>query len=305
MRFPPRISITVRIVDDRARQNPSLGHPNTEAEPPENNQDNPAPPVTPINDPEDTDHNRHGPNEERPYWRERLQSIYEHFPKADFWLALFTLFLVIETAMTISILSTSDQALNKSADAANAANKLNTGGLRPWISTFSAIGSGLTLDDNGAHITIDSHISNIGRSPARDLSAHVELFPSHSLDETRTRRDNQCNEAHKVSGSNITGAGFFLFPNESFKWTAFLLMPPPEVAEWKSAAKGSLIPIIAGCVDYQFVFSGEHHTTKFVYELDKRGPPERPWITIDPNAGDIPGIDLELSRNQTMPWDAD
>jgi hypothetical protein len=94
-------------------------------------------------------------------------------PRAEFWLALFTGFLVLETYFAIKISSNTDKSLGKASEAAEKANDLNASGLRAWIAPtrFAFV----NLADAEDPLKVRVFYQNVGRSPARELKSWVNV----------------------------------------------------------------------------------------------------------------------------------
>jgi hypothetical protein len=65
-------------------------------------------------------------------------------------------------------------------------------------------------------------------------------------------------------------------------------------------------PVIVGCIEYASSVSDQRHTTRFIYEVDRKGPTDNNlWATIDLTAENVPAGEVLLSQNPFLPWDAD
>src|SRR5689334_14866943 len=122
--------ITGNSPSDSQREPTHQNHPDPEVkvdERPENNQPNPN---------ENYSYSAY----KQPDWRSRLAKIRNSFTRpADFWVALFTAVLAVETAISLRILHNTDEALHESSRAANEANQMNISGLRPWVTVIAEI----------------------------------------------------------------------------------------------------------------------------------------------------------------------
>lgn len=100
------------------------------------------------------------------------------FPAADFWLALFTLALVVETAISLYILDKTDTALHSAALAADDANKLNAVGLRPWVDfDMFDVGAGFIVTADTVNFGAKFSLKNSGRLPALMTNQNFKILP--------------------------------------------------------------------------------------------------------------------------------
>jgi len=96
----------------------------------------------------------------------------------DGFLCAFTFLLAVVGVLQYCVLRATDEALHNSAAAADASNKLNAAGLRPWVSGSPFVAQPLSYDVNGARITIGFILQNTGHSPAQNTTVNVDAFPN-------------------------------------------------------------------------------------------------------------------------------
>jgi hypothetical protein len=191
----------------------------------------------------------------------------------------------------------------KAADAAQktaeVAKDTLIAGQRAWIRTDEiALGGGaLAFDKNGASVSISFKITNIGNSPAVNVTPHAWLIvlrtggPFHWQEQQR-----MCGEIRKQP----FGLGFSLFPGETFPsnvgfgaWSLGVNVSPEETEKGLAiSADGKHVALyVFGCIDYTFPTDATaHHQTEFILELRKRGPD-----LISPDEGLIPIDKLTLT----------
>jgi hypothetical protein len=137
-------------------------------------------------------------NSEPPSSQERrdyyniCRAIYRVFASFDFYVALFTGVLALVTYRLSEIADSTDTAMHAAAKAAENANKLNTAGLRPWIDIELTPKSDFMFSDDGVRFTINTKITNIGRSPAKSVFVKAKLIPWFERDEPVEERDALC-----------------------------------------------------------------------------------------------------------------
>lgn len=225
------------------------------------------------------------------------------------WLAVFTALLVLATvALFVSgerNVEVATKAANAARDGAEAAKqaaeiaqKTLIASQRAWI-RIDEIGLGggaLAFDKNGASISISFKITNVGNSPAINITPHVWLIAlknggPFSLQEQQRLCNDIRNKPFQI--------GFTLFPNEQFPtnmgiggWSLGTNISPDEVKLGLevSADKKHVALEVFGCIDYTFPADPTtHHQTGFIRMLQKRGP-----TLVSPEDGMIPVGQLML-----------
>jgi hypothetical protein len=155
----------------------------------------------------------------------------------------------------------------------------------------------LVFDQNGASTTVSFKITNVGNTPALNVTPHAWLvvlkqggpFP---LQEQQRR----CNEIRQQP----FGLGFTLFPGENFPsnvgyriWSLGVNITREEIEKGLAASIDGkhIATYIIGCIDYTFPSDvGAHHQTGFILELRKNTAP----YIIDPDEGTVPVASLVL-----------
>jgi hypothetical protein len=193
-------------------------------------------------------------------------------------------------------------AAKESADAAkmaaNVAEKTLISSQRAWI-RIDEIGLGggaLAFDENGASVSISFKITNVGNSPAINVTPHAGLIvmknggPFHWQEQQR-----MCDEIRK----HPFGLGFTLFPGETFPsnigfgaWSLGVNISAEEIKKGLavSADGKHVVLYVFGCIDYTFPTDPTtHHQTGFIRELRKEGS-----FLVSPDDGIIPIDKLTL-----------
>ncbi len=221
-----------------------------------------------------------------------------------FWLMIFTGVLAFVALIQIYFLIKADKTAAKTAqaakDSAEIANKTLIASQRAWIriDQIGFGGGGLAIDANGASVSVSFRITNIGNSPAINITPHAWLIVLRNgalspLQEQQRR----CGEIRH----NPFSLGFTLFPGESFPdtiglggWSLGVNATRVEIEEGAtlSVKKNQLMLFIVGCIDYTFPTDASmHHQTGFIYEL--RGDDQFP---ISFENGIIPIDNLRLTE---------
>ena len=198
--------------------------------------------------------------------------------------------LAVYTAYTIKMYCANKkaaEAAKQSADTGQSELELSK---RPWISAeFSIIGP-LTIDNEGAHLTVQVTPDNVGNSPAVKGVEQISMYAAFlTYPDPRQVRQAVCNEAEAASANAQN------FRNQHLK-TWFVGKQPPEAhrlnisrEEIKKAAidtprslfhnlplKGNVYSIgIAYCVAYFPSFKEVQYHTGYVLDLFRyqKAPP--------------------------------
>jgi hypothetical protein len=210
----------------------------------------------------------------------------------DSLLALFTFVLVLVGIGQALFLYRTDQGTHKAADAAkesadaakiaaSVAEKTLIASQRAWIriDEIGLGGGGLAFDKNGASVSISFKITNVGNSPAINVSPHARLVVLKSGGPFALQEQQRlCCELRR----NPFGLGFTLFPAESFPsnmglgaWSLGVNVSGEEVEKGiPTSADGKHVVLsVFGCIDYTFPADPTtHHQTGFIRELRMRGP---------------------------------
>jgi hypothetical protein len=197
------------------------------------------------------------------------------------------------------------EAARKSAEAADAANNLNTIGVRPWIKVKPQISGPLDLSSGLGILPIDFTLINVGRSPAFNIQLGVWGFLGFPGQiDLFTEQKERCERLRHQPLDN-PARGMLLFPGErrNENEAAFGGSLVPGISETDirrsgiASSKKELDIWTYGCADYTFGVGEIHHQTGFVYRLgrviDRPGMNAALTFGIDPSTL-IPADHLEL-----------
>lgn len=214
-----------------------------------------------------------------------------------------TIALFVSGERNVEVARKSANAAKDSADAANkaamVAEKTLIAGQRAWIriDEIGLGGEGLAFDQNGASVAVSFKITNVGNSPAINITAHAWLIAlKHGGPFALQEQQRLCSEVRKAP----FGIGFTLFPGETFptnmglgSWSLGTNTSPDEIKKGlEPSADGKHIALqVFGCVDYTFATDPTiHHQTGFIRDLRKRGT-----VLLNPADGIIPIDQLVLT----------
>jgi len=153
---------------------------------------------------------------------------------------------------------------------------------RPWVYFANvALVKPLTYDPNGAQISLQFSLKNIGHSPAAATWINLTAFAEHAPDFI-TEQKKLCDPIRSYPPSSHA-IGYTIFPGQEIVLGETVYVPrkqiEAEVAYWTNRfknAKGKttipLFPVVVGCVDYRFEFAPGHHQTPFVFTISRRNP---------------------------------
>jgi|HubBroStandDraft_1064217.scaffolds.fasta_scaffold11268_3 hypothetical protein len=214
---------------------------------------------------------------------------------------------------------------DRSAKAAEATAKVSAEqleiGERPWVKVVEVkprSGTPLRFTDitayrkvEGQKYTVDFfyevHLKIIGPSPALNIDVWPELYLPEWSSQTVghvgysnavvAEENRVCNEFAKRK-KEIKGGGTAAFPNETpvLYQGAQANIFEVNKSHFSDMPGEYILPVLIGCVDYQFQSSEKHHQTRFVYEaFHAKGSTLRFFLV----GKDILADDLQLIRNDT------
>jgi hypothetical protein len=245
---------------------------------------------------------------ENPKWSDEERTYYRRYLRTQKTIVLITLGGVALALFTLRALNKSVSAANRQADAAatqaRTAQKEFELSERPWISADPIQFSDLTFDKSGyGHFTIRFLFKNTGHSPAPGTHIEAQLIPikfDRIFKEPLERQKKLCGDARTPKTASEFAA-FTLFPGDQTTREAGMSMSPGDIknAEYPSTkGRSFIVPIIVGCVDYQFEFASGHHQTGFIYQLWRLNPADH---FVHGNAI-YPGDNLPVSRMRFEPY---
>jgi hypothetical protein len=175
------------------------------------------------------------------------------------------------------------KAANAAQDAADTAHDTLVVSERPWITvTVGLNGPGLTFNPDGsASLNLGIAVKNIGHSVATGINIRPEMFAmSFSANGMFNEPlDKQSSFCEKVRKAAIDPRRLFtLFPTEDTTANITVTLTKADIDSAimpfnKRDAK-YVLPVIYGCVNYQFSFDKLTHQTQFIYELSQFNPVE-------------------------------
>lgn len=174
---------------------------------------------------------------------------------------------------------------------------------RPWIDVNVSITSPVTYDGNVVQAGFTIVPTNIGRSPAQNISINPNLTPAFMFDNLNEIQKRLCEGATTKSG--MASLQYVLFPGRHYTQPVAMNVQVKDLdARFGKMPPGQgppdLIPIaLVGCVDYTYESSDRHHQTAFAFDVlmkDQRipGKSKTPIVPADlilmshPTAGHYP-----------------
>ncbi len=165
--------------------------------------------------------------------------------------------LVVVAALQTCILWSSDTALNKAADAANDANKLNAIGLRPWVDfDLVNIDEGIVVTRYTVKFEIKYSLKNTGQLPAIMTNVNFAIKPImlNGQDFARILAEEQAKVCKRTEFQN----GNTVFPGKSPP-TPYSITKIVPRSQFDSTPYNSVL--ITGCVGYQLAITGKYGHT--------------------------------------------
>ncbi|WP_412021919.1 hypothetical protein [Burkholderia cepacia] len=176
---------------------------------------------------------------------------------------------------------------------------------RPWVSVKSKISGPLFWNENGANISINFHLENLGRTPALSVFVHWRLIVLGGvINIPEVQR-----ETMDVARRSIGHLGVVVFPGEQVDLPMGTNVSRPEIDKFSQSMieKGwtarSFSPLgVVGCVAYRSSLTEEINFTGFSYEISS-------IPGVNPG-GDSPTVDVDVPisnlvlRNNAFIYDA-
>jgi hypothetical protein len=177
---------------------------------------------------------------------------------------------------TLAANTLTKQSADAAKESAKVANQTLIASQRAWIriDQIGLGGGGLAIDKNGASVSVSFKITNVGNSPAINVTPYAWLVVLKSggppLGQEQQKR---CGEVR----SQAFGPGFTLFPNEPFpsnigigEWSLGTNASREDIEKGAtvSADKAHMLLYVIGCIDYTFpTDAATHHQTGFSFEV--------------------------------------
>lgn len=187
------------------------------------------------------------------------------------------------------------------ADAAVESNKLSRemfiSSERPWVVVdFVQVKSGLIFNEIGASLDIEFTFKNVGKSPARNVTVEVKLYPMSPLFSDPVGEQNafvlstQDNETYVPRARRVLHRTH----DETLQRSVFITKPDLDKATSFEDIK-FIVPVVIGWVRYEFITDDEFYYTNFMYQVFRE--PEGIRVGINPVDGSVPEKQLRLVRD--------
>ncbi len=191
-------------------------------------------------------------------------------------LAVFTGILALVSTVQIAFLIKADETAKVTAqaakDAADIARNTLIASQRAWVKVKVTPAAPLVFDHAGACVSISFEITNIGNSPATNITSHAWITCKDAWRKQKLESDEV--------RSQPLGIGFTLFPTETFPrsigvshWITGARIDKEEFAEavLKDDSRREYVQLyVVGFVDYTFSTDpATHHQTGFNFAVMK------------------------------------
>jgi len=174
---------------------------------------------------------------------------------------------------------------------------------RPWLKiNFAA--EPVTFHDGGMQLSVHANITNVGHSVATGVIVPIKMFLASNANdifkEPLKRQMEFCDAiAKKAVSDQQNETQIAIFPNSIDN--SLLLGAGFSKAEIEAApavnpnfARKHILPIVVGCVDYQYGVSTHHHQTRFIYEVQRFDATTPPNVFSIEVGKDIPAPNVAL-----------
>jgi len=174
---------------------------------------------------------------------------------------------------------------------------------RPWLKiNFTA--EPVTFQDGSMQFSMHANITNVGHSVATGVVVPIKMFLASNANDIFTeplkRQKEFCDAiANKLVSAQQNETQIAIFPNSTDN--SLLLGSGFSKAEIEAAptvmpklSGKHILPIVVGCVDYQYGVSRHHHQTRFIYEVQRFDPATPPHIFSIEVGKDVPMPNVAL-----------
>jgi hypothetical protein len=132
-------------------------------------------------------------------------------------------------------------------------------------------------------VSVIPHIRNIGHSVATGVTPVIDFFlitpDEHSVFyEPLERQKDLCDKAqNRPFDEKEDRKRTVIFPNDTDEGTSNSRGFDKTEIKFMASKTKSILPVLIGCIDYQYATSTRRHQTRFVYQIQRSGPtPEDP-----------------------------
>jgi hypothetical protein len=169
---------------------------------------------------------------------------------------------------------------------------------RPWIAIENVeVTKPLSFKENFGILTVKFSLKNTGHVPAANVLQDGMLFMRAPVPVELLKIWERC-EAFRKQPLETRGSGVSIFPDQLMPAASWYKMAPVDVERLNSKPMNGT-PTLAGCIDYAFIGETRRHQTRFVYEVNKKGPNDA-VLSINPGEGDISAPDVMLMINPAL-----
>jgi hypothetical protein len=197
-------------------------------------------------------------------------------------------------------------SITEAKRAGDVAEKALVAANRPWIKVDIQVGGPIVYNENGANITLQYIMKNIGHSPATNVWATPRLIApvlSATNAENFDRREELRRDIAALKSRPPSPFGFALFPGDVIVQPITVSMPR-DVIKKSTELIGAIYPAIIGAVDYRMGFDDQSHQTGFIVDIGRKNIPRPTCIDRWPAAiwvdeGDVPAEEVRLNRSFT------
>ncbi|HEV3414314.1 MAG TPA: hypothetical protein VG101_17665 [Puia sp.] len=195
----------------------------------------------------------------------------------------------------------SRDAVNASIQANNLNREIFLSSERPWIPAKLTVAGPLRYDARGLTISLAFHLSNIGKSPAKnvwvDFRFVAPIIGRGNFDPIALQR-----EISEQFRKRPPMLGHSVFPGEEITQIISTAMSQADLTACMEKIS-CIMPLVVGVIGYNNVFEEGQHQTGFIYEvrrserqreisiIKKRSP-----SAIFPDEGDILADDVRLNN---------
>jgi len=201
---------------------------------------------------------------------------------------------IIAAFRTLKIIRRQTKAAEKAAETALVNTEAFIHSQRPWVSIKTALASPLTYDDQGARITLQVTLENVGQMPAIGVWTRELIFAMNGARDPTKERNALCTDITRTSAE----VGQVIFPGSPVIQHYTLILSTSEIEDAcrkifrDSAADAKMfIPVIIIAVAYRTAIRKDTcYYTAVTYTLQRRVP-DRPGI-FTLNIGEMVPLDM-------------